>query len=42
MTPGSVRVVAGDVAEIGPDQVAFRLAGQPGERVVFTVQVGER
>ena len=38
--PGSLRVIAGEVAEIGPDQVAFRLAGQPGERVVFTVTVG--
>jgi hypothetical protein len=42
LAPGSIRVVAGDVAEIGPDQVAFRLAGQPGERVVFTLQIGER
>jgi hypothetical protein len=41
VAPGSVRVVAGDVAELGPDQVAFRLAGQPGERVVFTFSVGE-
>ncbi len=40
VTPGSIRVVAGAVAEIGSDQVAFRLAGQPGERVVFTVSVG--
>jgi hypothetical protein len=40
VSPGSIRVIAGEVVEIGPDQVAFRLAGQPGERVVFTLTVG--
>jgi hypothetical protein len=34
--PGSLRVVAGDVAAITADSVTFRLAGGPGERVVFT------
>jgi hypothetical protein len=35
--PGSLRVVAGDVAAIAADTVTFRLAGRPGERIVFTV-----
>ena len=33
--PGSLRVVAGDVAAITADTVTFRLAGRPGERIVF-------
>jgi hypothetical protein len=33
---GSLRVVAGDVAAIAADTVTFRLAGRPGERLVFT------
>ena len=35
-TPGSVHVVAGDVVAITADTVTFRLAGRPGERLVFT------
>jgi hypothetical protein len=35
-TPGSLRVIAGEVAAIAADTVTFRLAGRPGERVVFT------
>jgi hypothetical protein len=31
-----VRVVAGDVAVIADSSVTFRLAGRPGERLVFT------
>jgi hypothetical protein len=38
--PGSLRVVAGDVAQVGPDEIAFRLQGRAGERVVFTFQTG--
>ena len=34
--PGSLHVVAGDVAVITADTVTFRLAGRPGERLVFT------
>jgi hypothetical protein len=38
--PGSLRVVAGDVAQVGPVEIAFRLQGRAGERVVFTFQTG--
>jgi hypothetical protein len=34
--PGSVRVIAGAVARIGPGEIAFRLAGRPGERLLFS------
>ncbi len=40
VAPGSLRVVAGEVVQIGPEQVSFQLAGQPGERVVFTLRTG--
>jgi hypothetical protein len=33
---GSIRVLSGDVALIGPTRVTFRLRGTPGERVSFT------
>jgi hypothetical protein len=36
LASGSLRVVAGEVAAIAEDSVTFRLAGRPGERVVFT------
>ncbi|PYQ40598.1 MAG: hypothetical protein DMF77_17960, partial [Acidobacteria bacterium] len=32
---GSIRVIAGEVVEIAGTSVTFRLAGKPGERVVF-------
>jgi len=32
---GSVRVLAGEAVAVGPEMVAFRLRGLPGERVVF-------
>jgi hypothetical protein len=35
VTPGSLRVLAGDVVTAGPTAVVFRMRGQPGERVVF-------
>ncbi len=37
---GSLRVVAGDVAQAGSAEVVFRLRGKPGERVVFTFDAG--
>jgi hypothetical protein len=33
---GSLRVLAGDVAMVTADAIAFRIAGRAGERVVFT------
>ena len=36
---GSLRVVAGDAAELAADAVAFRLRGRFGERVVFVFEV---
>jgi hypothetical protein len=39
--PGSLRVVAGDVALITGDAVVFRLSGRSGERVVFTFRARE-
>ena len=39
-TAGSLRVVAGEVSQIGPALVAFQMSGQPGERVVFTLRTG--
>jgi hypothetical protein len=34
--PGSLRVIAGAALTAGADEVLFRLAGSPGERLVFT------
>jgi hypothetical protein len=42
VVPGSLRVVAGEVVQAAPAAVAFRLRGRPGERVVFTFDVGEQ
>jgi hypothetical protein len=39
VAPGSLRVVAGDVFQLGADAVVFRLRGRAGERVVFTFEV---
>jgi hypothetical protein len=36
LVSGSLRVLAGNVAEISGDTVVFRFAGRAGERVVFT------
>ncbi len=36
---GSLRVVAGEVAQLAADTVAFRLHGRSGERVVFAFEV---
>jgi hypothetical protein len=38
--PGSLKVVAGEAAVAGSAAVVFRLKGKPGERVVFSVEVG--
>jgi hypothetical protein len=40
VAPGSLRVVAGQVAMAAADAVVFQLRGQPGERVVLTFQAG--
>ncbi len=40
LLPGSLRVVAGEAAPAGSAAVVFRLRGKPGERVVFTFDVG--
>ena len=40
LEPGSLRVVAGNVALITGDAVVFRLSGRPGERIVFTFRAG--
>ena len=38
--PGSLRVVAGEAAVAGSSAIVFRLKGRPGERAVFSVEVG--
>jgi len=40
LEPGSIRVVAGDVALVTGDAIVFQLKGTPGERVVFTFRTG--
>ena len=34
--PGSLRVLSGEVLQLGPTSVVFRLRGTPGERIAFT------
>jgi len=41
LVPGSLRVLAGSVAEISGEAVVFRLSGRAGERVVFTFRTDE-
>jgi hypothetical protein len=36
LEPGSVAVIAGQVASIDAESVVFRLTGRPGERMVFS------
>jgi hypothetical protein len=36
VTPGSIRVIAGEAVEIGSTAITFRLKGTPGERIAFT------
>jgi hypothetical protein len=38
MVPGSLRVIAGTVVALAADEVVFRLAGKPGERVLFSIR----
>jgi hypothetical protein len=38
IAPGTLRVVAGEVVEVGPTMVTFRLKGTPGERIAFTFE----
>jgi hypothetical protein len=38
IAPGSIRVVAGDVASVAASSVSFRLKGTPGERIAFTFE----
>jgi hypothetical protein len=40
LRPGSLRVVAGEVAQAGSTTIVFRLRGKPGERVVFGFDAG--
>jgi hypothetical protein len=40
LSPGSLRIVAGEALQAGPANVVFRLRGKSGERVVFTFEVG--
>jgi hypothetical protein len=35
---GSLRVIAGEAVAVGPETLAFRLRGRPGERVAFTFE----
>ena len=39
LTPGSLRIVSGEVARVAADAVVFRLRGRAGERVVFGFEV---
>jgi len=39
VTPGSLRVIAGQVGLVTPDALVFRMKGRPGERVVFTFRL---
>jgi hypothetical protein len=39
LTPGSLRIVSGEVAQVAADAVVFRLRGRAGERVVFGFEV---
>ncbi len=39
LKPESLRVVAGEVVQVGGGVVGFRLRGRPGERVVFSFEI---
>jgi hypothetical protein len=36
--PGSLRVIAGEAVAVGPETLAFRLRGRPGERAAFAFE----
>jgi hypothetical protein len=38
LTPGSLRVVAGQVAQVAAGRIVFRMSGRPGELIVFSFQ----
>ena len=38
VAPGSIRVTAGDIVQIAPTSVTFRLRGETGERLAFTFE----
>ena len=39
--PGSLRVVAGELQLVTAEAIMFRLAGRPGERIVFAFSAGQ-
>jgi hypothetical protein len=39
LEPGSLRALAGEVVEVGPEAITFRISGKPGERVAFAFRV---
>jgi hypothetical protein len=41
LVPGSLRVVAGRVAQVSDGTIVFQLSGRSGERVVFTFRTGD-
>jgi hypothetical protein len=41
LVPGSLRVLAGDVALLSGESVVFRLSGRAGERVVFSFRTAD-
>jgi hypothetical protein len=41
LVPASLRVVAGEAVQVGPDQAVFRLRGRAGERVVLAFEIAE-
>jgi hypothetical protein len=38
VAPGSIRVTAGDIVQIAPTSITFRLRGETGERLAFTFE----
>jgi hypothetical protein len=38
VAPGSIRVIGGDIVQIGPTSVTFQLHGKAGERLAFTFE----
>ena len=37
IAPGSLRVIAGSAIAITQDGIVFRISGEPGERLVFSL-----
>jgi hypothetical protein len=40
--PGTIRVLAGEVVQVEPEGIVFRLAGKAGERVAFAFRATPR